>query len=189
MFYHLSSSTYLIAFDSYSSIEVYVAFEYRVWVSYITFDSEVQPHRIRLPVNTESYVAFYRSLGLLTLTEHILKSSTIWKCLKILQSRHEILFLSTESASDYEYLHHGYDLEDQKDSSRSGSLSMKVASEIEEELRVIKRIYVKANRDSISQYSKSLQAQQAVSLIRWMRSHHDWMHQIQSSRDQEWSLA
>src|SRR5438046_9196727 len=76
-FYHLSSSTYLIAFDSYSFIEVYVAFEYRVRVSYITFDSEVQPHRIRLPANTESYVAFYHSLGLLTLMEHISKSSTL----------------------------------------------------------------------------------------------------------------
>jgi len=43
---------------------------------------------------------------------------------------------------------------------------MKVTSEIEEELRVIKKIYVKVNEDPILQYSKSLQAQQAVSLIR-----------------------
>src|SRR5205814_1033815 len=84
-------STFIILLKSTSHLSIKI--EYQVF--YITFDIKIESYCISLLVTTKGFIDFYLSLGLLTLTEHILKSSTLFHSIsshKVMVQFHLISF-------------------------------------------------------------------------------------------------
>ena len=91
----------------------------------------------------------------------------------ILQSEYEILFSSAKSASDSMSVYHIHDLSNQKVYAEFRAHYSTVIREAHKEYKVFERLYTYSNEALLSKHSQKLQIEQTLSMIEWMRNHHD----------------